>query len=97
MNEPLKNPTPAQRFRESSDNISKHRDMVDSREFQRAVDYGLLEYQHTLCNNIPDGNTAVGVGLRMLGATEIIRLIRNLSETAPPKPTIIQAGLDHKA
>ena len=68
------------RFMSSPDNISKHRALVDSREFQRGVDFALLEYQDQLMDGVGDGNTAATVGFKLRGVHEFLRVFRLLSE-----------------
>lgn len=79
-NQPITNKTPKVRFMETAANIHKHRALVDSEDFQRGVDFALLQYQLDLANQISDGNSAVGVGLRIKGAQEFLFTLRNLSE-----------------
>lgn len=96
-NTPLANPTPAQRFRQSPDSISKHRDMVDSTTYQRSIDFGIEQYAINLSQQVQDGNSAMAVGFKLQGAIEIILTMRNLSET-PPQPKLVTVPkLDHNA
>lgn len=77
------NPTPKARFQLSNDNISKHRDMVDKREFERGADFALLQYSAELCDK--ENNPTV-VGLKIAGAHEFLKIFRLLSERAELKP-----------
>jgi len=61
--------------------------MVDSEAFSRAIDAALLQYQQEATSNITDGNGAGSAGLRIRGAIEFVRVLKNLSET-PAAPTI---------
>lgn len=79
MNAPnqIENPSPKQRFRESNENIARHRALVDSREFQRACDFALLEFQNKLCHK--ETNPSV-LGLKLVGAQEFLTCFRLISE-----------------
>ena len=77
------NPSPKARFQQAPDNISKHRALVDSKEFQRACDFALLQYQAELSQRIVDGTNAAANYFRMLGAQEFIQTMRLLSESTP--------------
>ncbi len=92
---PIKNPTPRERFRESGDNISKNRNLVDSPEFQRCIDFSLLEYQVLLSRQITDGNSSMANGFKLQGALEIVNVMRNLAETAPAVQKVVNQQLDH--
>jgi hypothetical protein len=76
----MKNPTPKQRFQESNDNISKHLKLVDSHEYQRAIDFAMLEYVDSTLSSIRDQGTAMVAGIKLLGAHEFLREFRDLSE-----------------
>jgi hypothetical protein len=95
---PLKNPQPKARFQESGDNVSKHRDLVDTGEFQRAVDFGILQYVAACTREIRDGNSAMAVGFKIAGAMEVLNTIRMLSENIP-QPQIVQSptNLNHES
>ena len=80
------NPPPKARFRESADNISKHRALVESREYQRAWDFGMLQYLRQLSLEVKDTNSALAAGYKLVAAFEIQRTINSLSEL--PKTTI---------
>jgi hypothetical protein len=86
-NAPVTNLDPQSRFQLSNDNISKHREMVDSREFERATDTALLQYQAELCSR--ETNPTV-IGLKIAGALGYLRTVKLLSEkpvlTSLPKP-----------
>lgn len=81
------NPSPKARFIQSTDNVSKHRKMVDSGEFQRATDLGFLQYVAQQMQTIGDGASAMAAGYRIQGAFDALQTVRMLSET-PPAPTI---------
>jgi hypothetical protein len=83
MSQVILNPLPKTRFQESKDNVSKHRDMVASREFERAIDFALLHYQASLTLAAGDhnfNNMAV-MGLKIAGAQEFVHQLRTLSES----------------
>lgn len=88
-NKQITNPTPKQRFMESADNISRHRSMIDSREFQRGLDFALLEYQHQCMRLVNEPNSAASMGLRLRGVYEFLDVFRLLGEnvkiTAVPR------------
>ena len=64
----------------SDQNVSKHRALVDSREFERGVDFALLEYQTQLMGGVTDGNHAAAVALKLRGVHEFLQIFRMLSE-----------------
>lgn len=77
------NPTPKTRFQLSNDNITKHRTMIDSREFMRASDFALLEYMNRCRKN--ETNPTV-LGLKLVGAQEFLDELKLLSEKLELKP-----------
>lgn len=86
------NPTPKQRFLEMGPWISAHRKMVDSPEFQRAIDFSLQHYVRFLTETAPTDltqpNHVVASGMcfqRIQGARELIDVLTKLSEMPPPK------------
>lgn len=81
--QPFLNPSPKVRFQSSDQNISKHREMVDRNEFQRACDFALLEYQAKLCQQEPNAGI---IGVKIMGAQEFLKEFRLLSEKAELKP-----------
>lgn len=93
----MKNPTPKQRFQESNDNISKHLKLVDSHEYQRAIDFAMLEYVDSTLSSIRDQGTAMVAGIKLLGAHEFLREFRDLSEVQTPirPPTIVDNLPEH--
>ena len=92
--------TPAQaRFQQSPDNVSKHRALVESRDFDRACDFGMLEYTMRLAKVVSDDpRKAAYMGLKLAGAYEFLVQMRTLSE----KPQLVAKtaaveNLDHRA
>jgi len=97
MSTVVKNPLPKARFQESQDNISKHRDLIQTKEFQRASDYALLQYAARLQQET-DGNlnAAAAAHLRMTGAQEFLATFRNLGESVElPGRRTETPNLDH--
>lgn len=90
------NPSPKTRFREQADNITRHRSLVEMREFNRALDFACLQYQIQAATVVQDANTALAFGYKMLGVQEFITVLKTLSEeaTRPASPT--DHNLDHK-
>lgn len=91
-------PLPKVRFQESKDNVTKHRDLVASREFERAIDYALLQYQASLAATVTqDFNGMASMGLRLMGAQEFVRTLRMLAESASLPDTKVTDNLNHRA
>src|SRR5437867_13267220 len=92
---PIINPSPKARFMESGQSISKHREMVQSNEVQRALDYGLLEFQRQVLDGLTNLNEAAGAALRIQGALQFAHLLKTLAESVRA-PSIVPSGnLDH--
>lgn len=91
-NKPPFNPnqSPKQRFTSVAKWIGDHRLLVDSESFTRAIDMALLQYQQQATENITDGNGAGSAGLRIRGAIEFVRVLKNLSEN----PTAVSSRPD---
>jgi hypothetical protein len=88
-------PSPKQEFLESNDNVSAHRRMVDSREFQRALEFAQREYMGFAASTVKDNNGAMAVGWKIQAVTEFCYMLQMLSETPQmPKPVIV-GQLDH--
>ena len=81
------NLTAKARFLESNDNISTHRKLIDSKEFQRAADFAMLSFSHAVSQAPvdPQEMSLGAAGLKLRGAHEFLSIFRNLSE-APQKP-----------
>lgn len=99
-NEPVTvnlNPSPKFRFRESNQNISDHRALVETRTFQRACDYALMEYQAQLAIQASENPQLAGaVGLKLAGANEFLMTLRLLSEMPRIVSKPVIQNLDHK-
>jgi hypothetical protein len=93
------NPSPKARFHESKDNISKHRDLIASREFERAIDFALLEYQRYMAQGPMDSNVnqALAGHYKQMGAVEFVHILKTLAEEAPIPPVRVMDQLDHRA
>lgn len=98
MSQIVKSPTPKQRFAESKDLVSGHRDLVASAQFQISADHALLEYQRQLCLTPFDNyNAQAAAHMRMTGALEFLTQFRNLAETTVLATKEVGGNLDHKA
>lgn len=97
MNAPI-NLSPKSRFQQSADNVSRHRALLETREFERATDFSLLQYCAALSESIKDMNSAAIAGMKLQGAFEHAHTFRNLGELPPRPPiAIVKDNLDHKA
>lgn len=95
----VSNPSPKKRFQESVDNVKKHRDLIQLREFDRAADFALLQYMAQLGQET-DGNlnAAAAAHLRLAGAREFLWTFRNLGESVEFIPRRVETpNLDHSA
>jgi hypothetical protein len=90
---PTKNPTPKARFQESQDNVTRHLKMVDSSEFQRGIDFALLEYQKILALQCTGANEAMSIGVKLCGTLEFIGVLKQLAD--PPVAQTTPRFQDH--
>lgn len=97
LNRPVINPSPKHRFRESGDNISKHRALLEMREFDRALDFAVLQYTLQASSRVGDANGAVALGYKLLGVQEFIATLKTLSEVVPVPTQTVNENLDHRA
>lgn len=97
VNAPNVNPTPKQRFQESADNVTKHREMIQDRAFQRGIDTALLEYQSFVSQEVSNNpGSAAFAGLKMNGAMEFVTILKLLGEQAQRvTPKLVTPNLDH--
>lgn len=95
--QPNHNPSPKQRFQQSNDNVSKHRDLTASREFERGMDFAMLEMCSRLAATITDGNSAMAAGFRLMGAHEFAQNLKLLSEKPATLNVKQDTHLDHRA
>jgi hypothetical protein len=87
------NPSPKVRFQESAQNISKHRDMIQTAEFQRACDYSLMQMQWILAQDKTDSfNAKAANQLKMDGVLEYLAIFRTLGEQPQAAPRILDTG-----
>jgi hypothetical protein len=101
MSEPTKilHPTPKMVFMSSGNNVSAHRKMLESPEFQRAIDYAKSHYTRALHasapNNLDSPNFASAAAMsfeRIQGMEDFISILMTLSETPPPLPERARGG-----
>lgn len=86
--QPNLNDSPKTRFQQSADNVSKHNALVTSRDFQRACDFSMLQYQAYLASQSVDGNGAAASHFKMLGAQEYLATFRTLG-SQPQIPKVL--------
>lgn len=98
MNTPTINLSPKGRFLQSNDNVSRHRAMLETREFERASDFAMVQYCAAISESVKDANSACAAGFKLQGAFEYAHTFRNLSEQPqrPPGP-VIKDNLNHEA
>jgi len=89
------NQQPKARFQASPDNIKKHRDLVDSREFERGADFALLQYVQSIKGTIVDGTSAMAAGFKIYGAVELLEQMKTLAEKATIQAPVPTGNLDH--
>ena len=93
---PTSNPSPKQRFQQSGDNVGKHRNLIDLADFQRSVDFAMLEYQATLARRVVDERSALMAGVKLQGALEFLQEFRLLSENPKIEPLPAAPSLNHR-
>lgn len=81
----------------SANNISEHQAMLESRTFQRAVDFTTLQYAMFLAQKVSDEPTyATTAGIKLAGMHEFMHSMKLLG-IKPQVPVIVPTGnLDHK-
>lgn len=87
--------TPTQRFQMSSDNISKHRKLVDAPEFDRAIDFAVNQYSIQLSTNLTDTTSGMIAGFKLAGAQEFIAILKRLAEPPPQISASSMKNLNH--
>lgn len=85
--------SPKQRFQQSGTRLSNHRELISSEEFRVAVDTALLQYQTELSSKCTDPNAAMRMGLCLLGANELITVMRQLGDTITITRTTVNDNL----
>jgi len=97
MSTPITNPSPKRRFMASAQNVTSHRDMIATREFERGSDFAMLQYQWTVNAGMTDTQSALAAAYKLQGANEFLQTMKLLGETPRmPAPVIDQQNLDHK-
>ena len=80
----LINPSPKGRFQSISDNITKHRRLLEQPELQRAFDFALMNYSARVTQEIKDQLGAVTAAAKIQAVHEFIAEFRMLGETPAP-------------
>lgn len=82
----ISNPSPKQEFMASAVAVQAHQDMIKSQPFTTAVHYSLLQYAAELAfaKGATDIQQAAANQFRLLGAQELVFIIRNLGEQPTP-------------
>ncbi len=81
------NPSPKQKFMSLKEWVEQHHAMIDGQQFERAMQYGLLEYQRRLCEQTTDMAGAAANHWKMVGASELMHVLRTLAE--PPRAATV--------
>jgi hypothetical protein len=82
---------------ESSQSVSKHRELVTSSDYQRGCDFAMLQYTAALANQTNSADTAMVAGLKIRGAHEFLEVMKTLGETIKMPAPVALADLDHRA
>lgn len=90
---PSFNPSPKQRFRERANNIALHKDLLALPEFERAIDFAVLEYHRKVSAEIKDTNSALAAGYKMQAVTEFLDVLRTLTEFRVPIGQMVNDNL----
>ena len=92
----LSNLTPRQQFQRDGKQLSAHRDFLASAEFERGINAALLELQSELALGCKDQYSAMAMGLRLLGAKELVQKLWDLG-IVPSHPARVESvNLDHR-
>jgi hypothetical protein len=92
------NPTPKARFQESADNIKRHRELISSREFMRAIEFATLEMSRQITlQSKADNMTAIALHFQQVGAELFVNVLMNLSEKVELPAKMPAQNLDHRA
>ncbi len=92
-------PTPKQKFHGHPDHLAAHNRMVESQEFDLSVDIALMEYQRMLVALTPTDanlNQAAVSHLKITGAMEFVKCLKNLGLMPVPPTTKPVGNLQHK-
>ncbi len=90
------NPSPKAKFVAIGDWVKNHHDMLDGQPFERAAHYGLMEYSRRLCEQTTDMTGAAANHFKMVGATELLHVIRTLAEPVRPTTVPVSGNLIHQ-
>lgn len=85
------NPSPKARFMLTKAYVETHRNLIFRDDLQRGLDYALLEYQRVLCEQRSDMSGAAANHFKLMGAQELIHVLKTLAET-PRMPTVVPEG-----
>jgi hypothetical protein len=86
-----------QRFQLSPDNLRKHRDMIETHEFQRGTDFAMLDTAAFLAATVKDDESAKAAGHALRGAHEFLYRLKMLAEVPKSQPKIVDMGnLNHE-
>lgn len=72
--------------------------MMETREFERGLDFALMEYQAQLAMECSANPLQMGgvTGLKLTGAHEFIQTLKLLSEKPSISRPVVTQNLDHK-
>lgn len=83
---PLVNPSPKERFLANRDFVNKHHDLIQLPEFQRGLDYALLQMSRELAlRETATTQDAMGAYYESKGANEFVKILKNLAESERPQ------------
>lgn len=83
---PNVNPSPKERFLSNREFVTKHHDLIQLPEFQRALDYALLQMSRELAiRETPDAQDAMGAHYEIKGANDFIKTLKRLAESDIPQ------------
>jgi len=101
-NSPVVNPTPKNRFLANTADVQTHRGIVQNPNFQKSLDFALMEYQGQLASaTVPDSptffNNCAANHLRIQGVMQFIHILKGLGEK-PVAPVIVDRdNLDQRS
>lgn len=75
------NPTPRSEYVKSAERVKAHHTLVENDTFRLAITTALMEYNRRLTSNPPpEMGGAASSYLRLLGASEFVEILMNLTE-----------------
>ncbi len=89
------NPSPKQKFVSLKEWVEAHHSMIDNQPFERAANYGLMEYSRRLCEQTTDMTGAAANHFKMVGATELLHVMRTLAEPVRATTVPVSGNLIH--